>query len=150
MGLFDALTGGAAKVFVEVGEMERGKAGQVAVRCQSTGGEVKYDRIYLQIQGVERVEVLDSDLVQDYDGDVRRREELVHASRTTYNDEINVAPAGVLGANESAEWTVEITIPETANGEYSGQLASHHYQLFAGMDCFGNDPDSGWVQFIVW
>ena len=39
MGLFDALTGGAAKVFVEVDEMERGKAGQVVVRCQSTGAK---------------------------------------------------------------------------------------------------------------
>ena len=150
MGLFDSLTGGAAKIFVEASEMVRGEVGQVVIRCQSAGGEVKYDRVYLKIQGVEHVEVMDTDLVTDYDGDVHRRGELVRASRTTYNEEINVAPAGVLGANESAQWTVDITIPDTANGEYNGQLATHHYQLFAAMDCFGNDPDSGWVRFMVW
>ena len=157
MGLFDkiksaasSLTGGAANVQVEPAEMTCGQVGQVVVRCQAKESEVKYDRIYLKIEGVEHVEVCDADLVEGYDGNLHRRDELVRARRITFDDVIDVAPAGVLGANESAEWTVDITIPETANGEYNGHLASHHYQALAGMDCFGNDPDSGWVHFTVW
>ena len=157
MGLFDklkgaasAITGGAAHVTVTVGEFTRGQEGQAVVRCQAKDAEVKYDRIYLKVRGIEHVEVRDRDMVAGHHGDVHTRVEVGRGSRETFGDEIAVAPGGVLAANEVAEWTVSFTIPESANGAYDGILASHHYELFAGMDCWGNDPDSGWVQFHVW
>ena len=35
------------------------------------------------------------------------------------------------------------------NPEFTGRYARHYYQVFAGMDCFGNDPDSGWIRLNV-
>ena len=153
MGMFDklknAVTGGAANVYVDVGEATRGEPFEVTVRAQAQNSDVKYDRVYLYVRGIEYVEVPDADLVRDNDGDVHRQHELVRASGTTWEYETNVAAAGVLGANQTEEWTVQVEIPATATPEYSGRFTDHSYKVFAGMDCFGNDPDSDWIRITV-
>ena len=49
MGLFDklknAVTGGAAKVYVDVGVITRGEPFQLTVRAQAEDADVKYDRV---------------------------------------------------------------------------------------------------------
>jgi len=153
MGLFDklknAVTGGAAKVYIDVGVVTRGEPFQLTVRAQAEDADVKYDRVYLKVEGVEEAEVPDSDIVRDSDGDTHRRREIARARCTTFELESNMAPGGELQANQTGEWTVQVEIPSTANPEFSGRYARHYYQVFAGMDCFGNDPDSGWVRLSV-
>lgn len=156
MGLFDkvksmanAVTGGAAKVYVDVGSITYGEPFQVTVRAQSQGSEVKYDRVYLKVQGIERVEVPDFDVEYEANGERHRRREIVRKSTQTVNLELTVAPAGVLGENESGEWTIEVELPSGAVPNFKGRYCEHYYQVFAGLDCFGNDPDSGWIRIAM-
>jgi hypothetical protein len=153
MGFFDkvksmknALTGGAAKVYVDTETPVMGQPFKVTVRAQSQGAEVKFDRVYLNVRGQEEVSVPDVDVVYDEDGDANRKTETVHASCTTFEQEMTVTSGGSIDANGSEEWTIEVTIPENAQPQYQGRYTRHYYEVYAGLDCFGNDPDSGWVQ----
>ncbi len=51
---------------------------------------------------------------------------------------------------ETKTWTVEVTIDPENNGTYRGVHARHEWQAYAGLDAFGNDPDSGWVGFEIY
>ena len=142
----NAITGGAAKVFVDADSPKIGEPFTVTVRAQSQGATVKYDKVYLYVRGYEEVEVPDTDVVYDSDGDSHRRTETVRATCVTFEHEMTVAPAGEIGADDTAEWTVEVNIPTSAPPPYRGRYTSHFYQVYAGLDCFGNDPDSGWIK----
>lgn len=156
MGLLDkvksmknALTGGAATVYVDLEDAQIGSPFAVTVRVQSKDAEVKYNRVYLKVEGIEKVEVPDVDVQYNNNGDRTRRREIVRARSKTLQQELTVAEGGVLSANESVEWTVEVKLPEGATPPFRGKYTDHHYQVFAGLDCFGNDPDSGWKRLHV-
>ncbi len=156
MGFFDkvksiknAITGGAAKVFVDAESPKMGEPFTVTVRAQSQGATVKYDRVYLYIRGWEEVAVPDIDIAYDEDGEVRRKQETVRASDTTFNHEMTVSAAGEIAENGSEEWTVQVDIPTSAPPPYRGKYTTHYYEIYAGLDCFGNDPDSGWVKLNI-
>ena len=153
MGLFDklknAVTGGGAKVYVDAGSVTRGQPFEVTVRAQIDDADLKCDRVYLKLEGIEEAEVPDTDIVREPDGDTHHRRENVRARGTTFEVEIHVAPGDELKANQSYEWTAQTEIPASANPEYTGRYAKHYYHVFAGLDCFGNDPDSGWVRLNV-
>jgi len=145
MGLFDkikgakdALTGGGANVNVQVGQVSLREAFDVTVQASSTGNDVKYSKVYIKIQGVEECEV--------EDGDSKKK---VRGSAKTIDLVETVAPAGVLGANESDEWTIQVQLPQSATPEFKGKFTRHYYRIFAGLDTVGNDPDSGWQEFVV-
>jgi len=142
----NAITGGAAKVFVDAQSPEMGKPFTVTVRAQSQGGEVKFDRVYLYVRGYEEVNVPDIDVVYDKDGEQERRTENVSASCATFEHDMTVAPGGTIAADDSEEWTVEVNIPSSAPPPYRGKYTHHYYEVYAGLDCFGNDPDSGWIK----
>ena len=153
MGLFDkvksmknAITGGAAKVFVDAQSPKLGEPFMVTVRAQSQGASVKYDRVYLYVRGYEEVNVPDVDVVYDKDGDSHRRTENVSASCVTFEHDMTVAPGGTIEPDGSEEWTIEVNIPSSAPPPYQGKYTRHFYQVYAGLDCFGNDPDSGWIK----
>ena len=153
MGFFDkvksmknAITGGAAKVFVEADSPKIGEPFTVTIRAQSQGATVKYDRVYLYVRGWEEVEVPDVDVVYDEDGDSSRKQETVRASDTTFNHEMTISSSGEIEEDGTAEWTVEVDIPTSAPPPYNGKYTTHYYEIYAGLDCFGNDPDSGWVR----
>jgi hypothetical protein len=81
----------------------------------------------------------------DEDNNAHRRVETVRASYQTVNFEITIANAQELEANQSYEWEAEIELPSNAPAVYKGRYCLHTYRAFAGLDCFGNDPDSGWI-----
>jgi len=103
-------------------------------------------RVYLQIEGFEEVEVPDVDVMYDQEGDAHRRVETVRATDRTVELEITVAEGQELEANQSYEWEAEVELPANAPAIYRGRFCEHAYRAFAGLDCFGNDPDSGWVR----
>jgi hypothetical protein len=153
MGLFDkvkamknAVTGGAAKVYLDVEELSVDSPFKVSVRAQTGDAPVKISRVYVKILGYEEVNVPDVDVIYDEDGDERRRVENVRAECTTVDLEITIADAQELAANESFEWEVEVELPRHAQAIYRGEYCQHIYKAFAGLDCFGNDPDSGWIE----
>ncbi len=137
------------KVFVDVPNATLREPFEVKIRAEAQGCDVKYDRVYLQVEGIESVEVQDYDFEYDEDGTRKSRREVVRKSATTYDIEMAVAGPGVLKEGETGEWTVEVRLPEGATPEFRGKFARYRYRVFAGLDCFGNDPDSGWVDIRV-
>ena len=69
----------------------------------------------------------------------------------TYNSgEQIVHGADDLKANTSYDWEAQLELPSESNGTYHGHNARHEWEIFAGLDMSGNDPDSGWVAFNVY
>jgi hypothetical protein len=141
----NAVTGGAAKVYLDLEVGSFGEPIQVRIKAESQGSNVKYSRIYLEIEGVEEVEVPDVDVVYERDNSHVKRER-VYASHKSLELDITVADSGVLAENESGEWVTEVQLPENALNTFYGRYTKHYYRILAGIDCFGNDPDSGWKE----
>ncbi len=144
MGLFDkvksmanAITGNAAKVSLTAAPVRIGEPFELTIQALANDSEVNYSRVYVKVRGREKVELHDRD--SDGTERIRRKE-------TTYESEIVAEGAGTLAANENQTWTCELTIPSTAPAFYRGKYAEHYYEVQAGLDCTGNDPDSGWVR----
>ena len=86
------------------------------ILAQTEDQEVKVDRVYLQIRGVERVEVED----YDYD-DGERSRETVRKSETTIEVEHTVSGPQELQPNQSYEWEIDVQLPSHALGIYKGK-----------------------------
>ncbi|QQL46301.1 hypothetical protein [Sulfuriroseicoccus oceanibius] len=144
MGLFDkvkslanAITGNAAKVSVTAAPVTMGEPFEVTVQAVANDSDVNFSRVYVEVRGVESIDVPST----SSDDDNR-----VYRSETTYTAELNVTGAGTLAAGANESWTGEVTIPLNAPAIYRGKYAEHVYEVRAGLDCPGNDPDSGWVR----
>lgn len=153
MGLFsklkNAFSGGAATVQVEVGDAVVGGEFPVTVRAQIGGADVKVSRVYVQlagheevkIRGVKRIERRGSEVV-DVDSDLEHAE-------NTFEANVTLAGAQTLPANSSQEWQGKLSIPPGHLPSFQGRNARHVWRVLAGLDCWGNDPDSGWQTITV-
>lgn len=153
MGIFDKvksftkkLTGGSAKVFVEADPIKFGEPFEVRIKAIIQDEPINIDRVYLNVVGLEEVQVADVDTHQNSSGKARSRVEHVHRTFETYVNELNVTGQMNLVASMTYDWKIEVTIPETAPPIYLGKFARHTYSVRAGLDMAGNDPDSGWVE----
>lgn len=161
MGIFDKLkavknfvTGGGATVTVEINEPSLTQPFQVVVRTHVADADIKVTKVYLQIKAIEEVVLNDVPvpIEEEIDGEtrvVRVEREDYRREVTTYEQEIVVADQQELPAGSEHEWQAEITLGD-ALPTFNGHNARHYWQIFAGLDMFGNDPDSGWVTFEMW
>ncbi len=148
----NAVTGGAAKVYVEFdGDAVRGEPFTVRVKAVIDSAPVKIDKVYLEVKGEEEVEISGVPVARDTDGDgdVDGSVETVSRSHDNFSHTYNIGGPKELAANETYEWEVEIEIPVTCLPSFQSHFCHQDYRLFAGLDAFGNDPDSGWVDFQV-
>ncbi len=141
----NAVTGGAAKVSLDIPAATLSAPFKATVRAVPQNCQVKYNRVYLFIEGVETVDIPNCEVKPQ--GAQQTQQAQVSKSAQTLRLELNVAGAGELQPDQTGEWTVEVKLPAGALPEFRGKLASHGYRAFAGLDCTGNDPDSGWVPF---
>lgn len=142
----NAVTGGAAKVYLECENISYTDPFKVIVRAETSDARVKVSDVYLMIEGTEEVEVPDVDVVYDEDGDEYRRRERVYASCKSMSLKIKVADGQELAANQSYQWEIDVKLPDNSPKIFRGRYSEHSYRAMAGLDCFGNDPDSGWVE----
>ena len=153
MGFFDkikaaanAVTGGGVKVFVECDPLSFGTPMNVKIKVQTKDSPVKIDRVYLKIKGEEQVEVQDTDFYRIQNSNSVNYTETVRASYITIERDLTVADGQELDPNSPYEWTCKVELPLDAPQVYRGKLCRHTYHIQAGLDCFGNDPDSGWIE----
>ena len=153
MGFFDkikaaanAVTGGGVNVYVECDPLAFATPMKVKIKVQTKDTLVKIDRVYLKIQGVERVEVQNADYHRMQNSNGVNYAETVRASYITIERDLTVADGQELEANTPYEWTCKIELPSDAPTVYRGRMCTHTYQIQAGLDSFGNDPDSGWIE----
>jgi len=153
MGLWDKIkqaknfvTGGGADVSImfEQSEVKLGEPFKVKVSAVVKDANLKMAKAYIKIRGRETVEAKD----RDYENG-RTKTENVRNHADTWKHEIPIGQAAELEANGSYDWEAELTIPASNNPTYRGRNAWHEYEVFAGLDVPGNDPDSGWQQITV-
>jgi sporulation-control protein spo0M len=137
-GAMNAVTGGAAKVTLELSSTSAFPAGMIRVKLYvtSTGGEVNSKGAFVDLMAVEQIR-LPKDAAPNLQADVS-------ANKTTYQQEIKIAPEFKLAAGETKYFEGVVVIPATAQPSYDGPWADHAWAIRGRIDTFGNDPDSGY------
>jgi hypothetical protein len=139
MGFFKDLknkvTGGAATVRINVPAARRGQA--VPVQVQATAkANGKVSAVYLLVRATENAEF-------------KQNNEKVSSSKISYENRITIAGAQDLKEGETYSWEGVLELPTNSNPTLRGSIIDHTWEMQAGLDMPGNDPDSGWQSFDV-
>ena len=150
MGFFDklkgavnAITGGGAKVVLELGSASAYPAGLVRVKLTvtSTGGEINSKGVFVDLKAVEQIR-LPKSAHASLQGDIS-------ADKVTFEQEIKIAPEFKLAPNETKMFEGVVTIPPTAQPSYDGPWADHAWAIRGRIEVTGNDPDSGFTPIKI-
>ena len=148
MGFFsnlkNAVTGGAAEIQLQCQGAQRGQVAWVQITAQAkSSGNVS--NVYLLIRAIERAEAQDTDWE---DGHSHR--ETVRSTYTSFEHRLQVAGPFQLVEGQHYQWQAQIQLPQNVGPSFQGHIISHEWQLQAGLDMPGNDPDTGWISIQVW
>jgi len=141
-GAVNAVTGGAATVTMQY-QPQMGMPGQpiqVQIVATSTGAEVKSQGIFVDLRGTEYVHIKAG--VAGVSSEVR-------VSATTLEQSFQVAPAFVLPAGQSMTFEGGFQIPPHCMPTYEGPYAEHSWEIRGRVEAFGNDPDTGFMPFMI-
>ena len=140
MGFFKDLknkvTGGAATVRVSVPAGRRGAAIPVQVQAQAKASG-KVSAVYLLVRATENANFKDSN------------NEKVSGSKVSYENRIQIAGACELKEGQTYDFSGQLDLPPNVNPTLRGSIIDHTWEIQAGLDMPGNDPDSGWQSFDV-
>ncbi|MDH5178112.1 MAG: hypothetical protein OEZ39_16525 [Gammaproteobacteria bacterium] len=164
MGFFDSLkkvantiTGGSAEVFLDAEPFRIGEPFEVKITAKVKDADLDIKRVYLKIVAKEEIQVPHysfSHRIPKRNCDDENEEETIYIEKTVKEDhttlklELNIAGNQVLKANQAYEWIYRVDLPDGAQPVYRGKYCIHAYEACAGLDCFGNDPDSGWQELL--
>jgi len=137
------VTGGGAKVSLQVGQTSFGQPIPVMVSAQVAGAPVEVAKVYIVVRAVETVNLV----VRDQDN--RNDRDRVHETAEMFRQEFPLTGPMSLPANSQHEWQGQVTLPPTALPTYLGKHARHVWSFQAGLDMRGNDPDSGWIDVQI-
>lgn len=146
--LKNALTGGGATVDVSCAGIRFGEPFVVQVRAEIGEAAINANRVYLKLIGEEALEINDFEVELEVGGEHRKIRENIHRTKQSVNLELPVCGKQTLAAGETYDWDVEVTLPKDAPPIYTGHFCRHYYRVQAGIDCFGNDPDSDWLELV--
>jgi len=151
MGFFDkiksaasAVTGGGATVTVQVPQVVRGQSADVAVQATAKK-DLEISGVYLEIRCREEADVRDTDF--DEKGGIDR--EIVRGRKTTWSTKVDIAGGQKLQEGEATSWEGTFTVPPSSAPSLRGQMVRVKWEVRAGLDAWGNDPDSGWREVEV-
>jgi hypothetical protein len=154
MGIFNKLksiansvTGGGAKVSMEItSEPSLSQPFGVRVTAAVDGADLSVKRVYIKVQGTESVKARNVGVSEYVNGQTQTRYKDVDYNEVSFERDFDVAGAQNLSAGQTYTWEAEI---DPSNYDmlptYKGKLARHEWQLQAGLDASGNDPNSDWV-----
>jgi len=143
--LKNMVTGGGATVTLEVlSPPVRGEAFGVRVSVKVGAADVAAHKVYLRVVGEEAVQVPNVEVATRSGDEIRLSTETVSRSSYTFDASWDVAPAQTLRAGQGYDWEIGVEVPADAPPVYQGTLARHEWKILAGVDVFGNDPDTGW------
>lgn len=140
MGFFKDLknkvTGGAATVNVQLPQQARRGQG-VPVQIQATAkANGKVTAVYILVRATESCEW-------------KNGSEKIGNSKTSYESRIQVSGPQDIKEGETYNWQGLVELPVSAHPTLRGSLIEHSWELQAGLDMPGNDPDSGWQRLEV-
>lgn len=146
MGFFsnlkNAVTGGAATVRVQAPSAQRGQAVPIQIEAVAkANGQV--NAVYVLVRATESATIHESDHVGPSKG------ETAQGRKVAFETRINVAGAQQIESGQVYRWEGQLSLPATVNPTFRGQMIQHHWEIQAGLDMRGNDPDSGWQPIDV-
>jgi hypothetical protein len=152
MGLFDKLkgiankiTGNSAKVEIAMDwNIYRNTTVPVTINVAIKDSGITIDKVYLQIRAVEHVKIIHNEVVNG--NSVSKEKVNMNQIHQFYFD---VSGAQHLDAGKHYSWTQEIFLPEGTQATYNVHPRHVRWQILAGLDMSGNDPDSGWKDIFV-
>ncbi len=140
MGFFKDLknkvTGGGATVRVTVPSARRGQPVQVQVQAVAKANG-KVNAVYLLIRATESAQF-------KADGG-----EKVSGSKVSYENKVTISNALELKEGQTYDFQGTVELPTNCNPSLRGGIIDHIWEIQAGLDMTGNDPDSGWQTFDV-
>jgi hypothetical protein len=135
------VTGGGAKISLQIGQVQLGVPIPVVVRAQIESGAINASKVYVAVRAVETVRI------ERRTDDGKR--ETVDDTETTFSQEFPITGPVQLPGNSMHEWQGQIILPTSVQPTYQGKHAKHEWSVIAALDVTGNDPDSGWIEFHV-
>lgn len=140
MGFFKDLknkvTGGAATVRVTVPTARRGQATPVKVQAVAKANG-KVSAVYLLLRATESAE---------FKAD---NGEKVKGEKVSYENKVTIAGAIDIQEGQTYDFEGIVELPTSCNASLRGGIIQHTWEIQAGLDMPGNDPDSGWQSFDV-
>lgn len=145
--LINKITGGGAKVSIEIDEAVLCEPFVVKVFAEVGDADLKIDKVYLYVKSTERAR-FDNVEMRDHRGELYTQD--MEFGNEAFRQNFVVSGPEVLKANQTYEWEIQIELPEEAAPTFIGRNIQHVWEFYAGLDAAGNDPDSGWVIFDVY
>ncbi|MDH5599480.1 MAG: hypothetical protein OEY34_10170 [Cyclobacteriaceae bacterium] len=155
MGIFSKIanfvTGGSAEVAVEIDNATLKEPFRAKISASIHNDDLNMERVYLLIRCVEeKQEEFKAEENQSITDNERILRDMNEWDREViYKKELNVADKMVLKSGSKYNW--ESTV-DLAGAEFPSKKEDKHHilwQIQAGIDVPGNDPDSGWIEFDV-
>lgn len=141
--LKNKMTGGGAKVTLQVENPKLNSPFKVIVSAAVSGSDLDIKKVYIYLKSVEKTTVRNVDTISS---DGSRFKKDVHGEEILYpQTEFVISGPETLKANETYTWSKEISVSGGGLQTFKGRYAVHEWQLLAGLDAPGNDPDSGWL-----
>jgi hypothetical protein len=137
------VTGGGAKVAIQVGEGKLGGTVPVRISAEISSADLSVSKVYVRARAEEIIKMTVID--QDDHGD----KDKINENSETFDQTFDVTGPLNLEAGSRHEWTADIQIPASAEPTYRGRNARHVWRFQAGLDVKGNDPDSGWTEVTL-
>ena len=142
------VTGGSAKVRLEIGAVKQSQPFKIMMQVAVAEETLKIEGAYLLIQGIEDISVPHRDLSnRNEKGTVK--EEMIRSHTVTSEQKIEISDDLELDANEKYIWNAVAELAPRNQPAYVGKYCKHYYRIKAYIDCYGNDPDSGWINLNI-
>lgn len=155
MGFFDTLiniknlvTGGSAEVNLAIDSPSINEPFKVSMQVNVADQDLEISGAYLVIQSIEDIRVPHKAKPQKIEQGVvaqKSREEIVTSHCVTSEQKLELATSETLKAKQVYVWESKISFPQDCQPPYQGKYCTHKYRIKAYIDCYGNDPDSGWI-----
>jgi len=149
MGLFDKIkslanqvAGTSAKVALLVEATSVKEPIKVKINAQVKDAPLPIEKVYLYVKSIERIHVPRQNMPG---GNDKNPHSLEMTTDVFQKMEFTVSNAQTLEGGKSYDWAYEFTLPAGAHPSYNGKYSHHEWQVYAGLDAKGNDPDSGWI-----
>ncbi len=151
MGLFSNLinkiTGGGAKVTLTADSPKLNGPFKVNVKAIVSDNDLKIEKVYLNLRSIEKTRVRNVQFPATQTQSSQKKD--VEGEEEVTKTEFVVAPAQTLTGKQEYNWSIDIQLPPNALPTYTGKNAWYNWEILAGLDAPGNDPDSGWVKIDV-
>ncbi|HCX23040.1 MAG: hypothetical protein CMB80_10925 [Flammeovirgaceae bacterium] len=154
MGIFSKIknyiTGGAADVSVVFeNHIVRPEEALRLFVTASAKDDCTIKKVYLHLKCEETYKKRETRTSTDSNGRTTTTSHDVTKHHRHYFKELVLAEGIRLEKGSEDKWLAEFIIPADAWPSFVGKDCHMTWQVFAGLDMPGNDPDSGWNKFSV-